>query len=227
VTRQTVKLDKLVKQLQREAAGNPKKTGVLGLMALVALYFWAPLVWQWLVPSGEKKKPVNTSETALILTDDPAEPSQQARTRKANRFRWDKVRQAIRDDQHMVSAMFDVGWADPFGGTVAVSPVVPANPVAEAAASDVGPEDAGLVLTSVLIGARQRTATINGETYREGDLVVAGPDDATQSLVFRLARIGPRAIDLERNRRTYTVELQLPKLASGDEIERTSKGRRD
>jgi hypothetical protein len=221
-----VKLDKLVKQLQREAAGNPKKTAVLGLMALVALYFWAPLLWQWLVPSGEQKKPVNKGEIALILTDDPAEPSQQARARKANRFRWDKVRQAIQSDQHMVSAAFDAGWADPFGGAVAVTPTLPTSPVAEVAATDIGPGEAGLVLTSVLIGARQRTATINGETYREGDLVTAGPADATQSIVFRLARIGSREVDLERNRRTFTLELQLPKLASGDEIERTKGGRR-
>jgi hypothetical protein len=44
-----VKLDKLVKQLRRDATANPKKTALLGVMALVALYFWGPLLWKGVV----------------------------------------------------------------------------------------------------------------------------------------------------------------------------------
>ena len=73
---ETVKLDKLTKQLRRDIAANPKKAAALGLMVLVALYFWGPLVWSWFAPAAARESS-KASNVALILTDDPAEPARQ------------------------------------------------------------------------------------------------------------------------------------------------------
>ena len=64
-----MKLDKLLKRLKRDAAASPQKAGALGLMVVVALYFWAPLVMKHL-PKG-KPKPGATAAGPVILGDDP------------------------------------------------------------------------------------------------------------------------------------------------------------
>ena len=58
-----MKLDKLARQLRRDVAASPKKAVALGLMVLVALYFWAPMVWKWIAPDqGKGKSTVSVSD---------------------------------------------------------------------------------------------------------------------------------------------------------------------
>src|SRR6266576_3193818 len=109
-----VNLEKLAKQLRRDLAANPKKAAALGLMVLVALYFWGPLAWKWVAAGGNKRNS-KVNMASLILTDDPVEPSHQTKVRGGAKFRWEKARQLIRQDPHMVSATFDARWIDPFG----------------------------------------------------------------------------------------------------------------
>ncbi|MBW8884592.1 MAG: hypothetical protein JF612_07410, partial [Planctomycetia bacterium] len=92
-----VNLEKLAKQLRRDTAANPKKAAALGLMILVALYFWGPLAWKWFSASGSKRS-AKTSLASLILTDDPVEPSQQTKARGGAKFKWEKARQLIKQD---------------------------------------------------------------------------------------------------------------------------------
>jgi hypothetical protein len=222
-----VKLDKLVKQIRRDAAANPKKAAALGLMLLVALYFWAPLVWRWMGHSG--KKPVRSVNASLILIDDPAEPTSQAKGKSASKFRWERVRQLIRSDPHMTTATFDTTWIDPFAAREQPQPEVAANSMAgeAVAASAPGPHEAGLALTSIAIGSRRRVATISGDTYQEDQvIVVGGKDNASAGLEFRVVRIGPQSVELERGGRTFRLELSKPKLGHGDEIKRV-KERKD
>ena len=219
-----MKLGKLVKQIRRDAAANPKKAAALGLMLLVALYFWAPLVWRWMGHGG--KKPVRTVNASLILTDDPAEPTSQAKGKSASKFRWERVRQLIRSDPHMTTATFDTTWIDPFAAREQAQSLVAANPVERdaATASAPGPHEAGLALTSIAIGLRRRVATISGNTYQEDQIiVVGGKDNASAGLEFRVVRIGPQSVELERGGRTFTLELSKPKLGRGDEIKRVQK----
>jgi len=171
-----VNLEKLVKQLRRDLAANPKKAAALGLMILVAGYFWGPLAWKWFSASGSKRS-AKANLASLILTDDPVEPSQQIKARGGAKFKWEKARQLIKQDPRMVSANFDVAWIDPFGqpaGAVEPDPVgnVSAEDMAvkAAAAAANAPLDAGelgLKLGGVLIGSRSRVATINGEPCHE------------------------------------------------------------
>ena len=219
-----MKLDKLVKQIRRDASANPKKAAALGLMLLVALYFWAPLVGKWLGNSG--KKPVRTENASLILTDDPAEPTSQTKGKSAAKFRWERVRQLIRSDPHMTTATFDTTWIDPFAAREQPPPGAAASPAAgdAATASALGPHEAGLTLTSIAIGSQRRMATISGDTYRENEMVVVGgKDNAAAGMEFRVVRIGPQSVDLERGGRTFTLELSKPKLGRGDRIQRVQK----
>ncbi len=110
-------LEKLTKQLRRDVAANPKKAALLGLMVVVALYFWGPLVWKFASVAGGKPRS-NANLASLILTDDPADSPQQGKTRSGGKFRWDKVRQIIRQDPHMLPAVFDPNWVNPFGRSV-------------------------------------------------------------------------------------------------------------
>ncbi len=217
-----MKLDKLAKQLRRDLAANPKKAAALGLMALVALYFWAPLVWRWISPQGGKK---SAQPLALILTDDPEQPSQSAK-RRANLFRWEKVRQLIAQDARMASAAYERAWTDPFAPQ-APPPASAATPAGIGAAPtpaslDLDPQQAGIALSGVLVGGKRRIATINGETYGEGSTIKIAKDGLFTAVEFRLTRITSQGVELERNGKTYSLLLIRPELAHGDQIKRAA-----
>jgi hypothetical protein len=220
-----VTLDKLSKQLRRDMAANPKKAAALGLMVLVALYFWGPLVWRWVAASGNKRSD-KTEMAALILTDDPAEPTQQTKARGGAKFRWEKVRQLIQEDRHMRSAAFDPTWTDPFGRGAKISLTETQTPPpaesATAAAASIAkePEEFEIVLNGIFIGAKTRVATINGEPCYVGEMVALGDKDDTTTQRARVKRIERQAVVLEMNGRAFRIELNAAKLARGDEIER-------
>jgi len=204
---------------------NPKKAALLGLMVVVALYFWGPLVWKF-AASARGKQTSATNLASLILTDDPGEPTQSGKSRTGSKFRWEKVRQMINHDNHMISATFDKTWIDPFGKSAlekreVVAETPPEDPAAIAAAAvlTVEPKDLGIVLGGVMVGPRTRVATINGESFREGDAVtVTAKGDQTSSVAFRVHRITRQSVQLELNGRIFTLELTPPKLGNGDQF---------
>src|SRR5262249_44855950 len=150
---------------------NPKKAAALGLMILVAIYFWGPLAWKWCSATGSKRS-AKANLASLILTDDPVGPSQQTKARGGAKFKWEKARQLIKQDPRMISANFEVAWIDPFGLSAGgigpenaknIPPEEAAKAAAAAAAAanatlDAG--DLGLKLGGVLIGSKSRVATI-------------------------------------------------------------------
>lgn len=221
-----VKLDKLAKQARRDLAANPKKAAILGLMLLVAAYFWGPLLWKWLAPGG-KAKGGKEGQTALILEDDPVEAAPQAKPGALRPFRWEKVRQQIRGDRFMVPAAYENHWPNPFAPlpvtTVTQQPIEGESQAAIGAAKtekELTPDTAGLTLASVTISPRLRTATIGGRTYREGaTITVGGGEDRTASAAaFRLVRVERQGVELEREGRTWWLEFDKSRLAQGDEI---------
>jgi len=64
----TVNLGKTARQIRREATRSPKKAAVLGLLCIVALWFWAPLVWDWLGEDGT----ASTEATSAAMATVPA-----------------------------------------------------------------------------------------------------------------------------------------------------------
>jgi hypothetical protein len=123
----------------------------------------------------------------------------------------------------MLTAEFDNLWVDPFAARQQPLTIQSGGAVggAQPAAAAVGPQEAGLTLTSVTIGLRRRAATINDETYRENELVVVGDKDHPQvEMKFRLVRIGAQSVELERGGQTFVLELSKPKLGAGDDVRR-------
>ena len=228
----TVNLDKLAKQLRRDLAANPKKAAALGLMVAVALYFWGPLVWGWL--HSEQSKKTGQSQLAhLILTDDPLEPADKAKSRSKARFRWEKVRPLLAQDPRMVSATFDEVWIDPFGKPAAGAEdngesqnASSKSTAAAAAAAEASPAEMGLTLSSVAISPRRRAATISGERYFVGDeITVNSKDGSLPPTKIRVATITAQEVELECNGKTITLRLARSRLANGDAIERSPPSR--
>jgi hypothetical protein len=217
-----VKLEKLTRQLRRDLLANPKKAAVLGLMLLVALYFWAPMLVRWMKPGKGAKTTASVGD--LILEDEPtAGPSGLAKANKG--FRWERVRQLMEGDERLRSAAFAQDWRNPFASpappadaALATDPEIIHHPVTP---PDVHPATAGLALRSVVTGVRSKAAMISGEVYREGELVPATEkSDAGDGLSYRLVRIARHAVELERNGKTFWLELDRPKMAKGDAVTR-------
>jgi hypothetical protein len=218
-----VKLDKIARQIRRDIAASPRKAAVLGLMVLVALYFWAPMIWGWIRPANTGSSAV-ASSSDLILEDEPIDPAKSAK-KEGRAFAWEKVRRKVAADPRMTPAVYDVSWADPFrppqkdaGSQTGVTPET-----AAAAAPAIDPAALGLKLTSVAISAQRRAAVISGEKYREGDLVPSNGDrqGSPPGIQFRLTKVGFHEVHLEYQGQTYILELSRPRLAPGDEWNRS------
>ena len=218
-----MKLDKIARQIRRDLVASPKKAVALGLMLLVAIYFWAPMVWGWIKPGTSDGKPT-VAASEVILEDDPVDPVATAH-KKGRVFSWEKVRRKVAADPRMTPALFETSWSDPFRPAEIRETGGPASTATELArgTAQVDPADLGLKLTSVAISSRHRVAIINGEKYREGELVpVTGKDGQSATGVeFRLVQVGFYEVGLEYQGKTYTLELSRPRLAPGDSLQRT------
>ena len=222
-------LNNLSSQLRRDLVANPKKAAVLGLMVVVALYFWGPLAWKFLKASGAKQNN-KANMASLILTDDPIESSQQTKSGSRIRFKWERVRQLIQQDPHMLSATFDASWVDPFGKPAASAAEAEAtressgaDPSAtEATASGTtDPQGLGLVLGGIMVSPRGRIATINGEACRQGEIVVViDSRNKNATCEIRILKINRQSVQLEFGGRIFSLELAQPRLANGDDFER-------
>jgi len=220
-----VKLDKLTKKLSRDLAANPKKAAILGLMVLVALYFWFPLLKEWVAGGG---KSGTAQASNVILTDDPVTEAGTSRKPKET-LRWEKVRQCVDSDPWMASATFDPQWRNPFATPLlvptekleATTDTPEAVATAPQGVPEIGPDQAGLSVASVVVGPRLRSVTIGGEVYCENDLVEATAQDG-ETLEFQIVSITPTEVQMQRNGKIYRLQLSRPRLAKGDRIDRGS-----
>jgi hypothetical protein len=136
----------------------------------------------------------------------------------------------------MVPATFEARWPNPFAPLpMAAQSQNSADGSPEAGESGahretgLTPDSAGLKLASVTISPRRRTATIGGNTYREGETIAtrSGDGASAKGAAFRLVRIERRGVELEREGQTWWLEFDEPKLAQGDEIEPSTGGERN
>jgi hypothetical protein len=219
-----VKLDKLARQFRRDLAANPKKAAALGVMVAVALYCWGPLLWGW-AASGRGDEQRVGELASLILTDDPVEATEKARSRSKARFRWETVRPLLAQDPRMASAALEELWLDPFARSAADSAEHSEVAAAEAARATASPGAAApsaerpLVLSSIAISARRRSAMISGARYGVGDWIgVTNQDGSTLGEGYRVVNIEPHQVELDRQGQNVVLRLERSRLASGDEI---------
>ena len=221
---------RLTRRLRRELTANPKKAAVLGLLVLVALYFWAPLVWRWIAPGNSRAKPAKaaaTNEGMPPVLSGLAPSPKSARGRNATTQEkklppsrpWDEVARWIENDPRMKPAGELPNSRDPFHAVAREVAEKPKSEEIKAAAAEAAaamtPEKLGLVLSSTLIGPQRRTALVNGRAYEQGG-TIHGAKDGRQ-FAFTLSEVHPRRIVLVREGKRY--ELTIPQPAPSGRLE--------
>jgi len=230
-------LERLIKQLGKEARRSPKKAAALGVLTLVALWFWAPLVWGWLRPEQPPEvavaaqagmtAPVSASEQGASGVATPPAASADASPTKtppgqpkpADRPDWRQVVEWMEIDPFSQPAELPQDLRDPFARKTEPEPLVAVEteggPEPEEEAPVVmDPASLGLVLSSTIVGPQRRAARINGKTYRAGEKLIVNKDG--RQYEFVLAEIHPRYVVLSDG--TARFELSLPKPDLSDAI---------
>jgi hypothetical protein len=196
------------RKLKREVLGSPKKAAALGLLCLVAIYYWAPLLSGWLkgadvavteAPASEST-PQQASSGAVTTAAAPA---------STYSCSWKQVAECLDNSQQQAAPLASIA-RDPFQ-TIKRAMMQPDVVEAEAPAQAVAPQDVGLVLSSTMVGRRQSVALIGGAAYRVGDEV---PGAADGEITFLLKSIHPRHIVLQRAGRQFELSLKEPELVT-------------
>ena len=222
-----MKLDKLIKRLKKDALASPQKAGALGLMVLVALYFWAPLVMKNF--KGKAKPGAAAGVKQVILGDDPVLVKAAVHP-ATNSAHWDRVREALAQDRLMQPAVHQVNWQNPFQPLVQAE----ATTVAKTRPEETRPDSkttpnvasvegelanqllSGVSLSSVMIGKRGTTAVIRGKLFRVGDLLSFGGDNGVPKVEFRITAIDERGVDLKFDGQPFRLERSKPTLTTGE-----------
>lgn len=232
---------KTLKKLKKELLRSPAKSAGLGIGLLVALYFWAPLAMGWLGWSGDAasppKPPAGGAKTAAVPASQPAaeKPPADAPKKSPQEPTW-KEQLALRENDPFTHP---VRWSrdrrnpfqivkppepePPADAELAVQTEAEAQTQAQAAQAQreafrPTAENLGLILQSTIVGPRQRTARINGFTYRQGDWIDLTPDGydalpasedqpAGAAYLWQISDITPQGATLRSGE--YTVELEI------------------
>lgn len=216
-------LQKLGKKLKREAANSPGKAAVLGLVCLVAIYFWAPLLYRWTVKSGDTPSPspdVSAAQPSMIAVAVPGTRETGATTSGLPSLDtpqpaadWQTTLQRIETDPDMQPAAFE-REVEPFAGPPAEAKLQVADldispaPVAE----KVTPSSLGITLVGTLIGPERRAARIGGKTVLVGQAieVVKG----TERYQFTLTDVQRDRVVLMREGERFELNVK-PALPAG------------
>jgi hypothetical protein len=207
-----VTIEQLKQRLRREATKNPKQAAVLGLLLVVALWFWAPLVWSWL-PKDQQAAAAQPGQPATAASqpqnDKPTEtePAEAA----ASGPTWETLAAWMKQDPLMAPATRLAGDRNPFAGADPVEAAKIAEivePPRREEQKEWTPDAMGLVLTSTIVGPRKRAALISGRAYAQGEKIVRQVEDAR--VVFELVEVHPRRIVLARDHARYELKLAEP-----------------
>ena len=188
-------------RLKSELGRSPKKAALLGLLLLVAMYYWMPLVFGWMKGGSPLLEPAVPA--AAVIPRSTATPAVPA---AMPAVAWQQIVKAMENDPHMALAATLVGDRDPFENVHRKVAEATATPEAKVQAL-VTPDTAGLILSSTVVGPRSRVAFVNGKTYRVGDIihVTADGDDLT----FAVVEIDAKQIVVEREKRRYVMKIKL------------------
>lgn len=218
---------------------------MLALGCVVALYFWAPLVWKWLPGTKASGGGPAAAMAVSSVTAPPAIASAQKQPtdKSVNKYGWDELVRWMGLDQRTKPAMLDTDFRSPFRLTPAQQQMLRQEPTADSADPhvaatniesqplDLSPRQLGLVLSGTIVGPRVRVATINGKTYRESAQIIVsmsgsaaeqvdGAESAasSQRIEFILAEVHPHKIVLVRAGKPYELALQRATLAGDEQL---------
>jgi hypothetical protein len=221
-----VNLERLGRAARAELTRNPKKSAVLAVICLVAIYFWAPLIKKWTSGSDIAAAPdVAVVATLVPVVDNTATSAAQADS--VTKRSWQTLVRLIEQDPNMMTATLEPELRDPFvqaqpaASTMAetagamgsdAAPVAPPAPALE-----LTPRQLGLLLNGTIVGPRVRLATINGKTYREQELVYvavasAGSADGDASASEATDRLLNHQTDPQESDRNNRIEFKLAEI---------------
>ncbi len=122
-----VKLSRLGKQVKRELVKSPIKAAILGIMVLVAAYFWVPLVWNWIRPEQSEAAPVAANgampatveqvETAVVVPQKAVVAPQKPVERD-----WTQLIDWMASDTRTLPAVLPADARNPFVDDLASQP---------------------------------------------------------------------------------------------------------
>lgn len=187
-------LGKIQKQLGRDIKKSPKKAAILALLALVAIYTWAPLLIG--SSSDEAAKPVAASAENVPSGQPAAIPP------TAALISWIEADKLISQDARMRSAEF-AATVEPFGNAMSkkIEDDEESAPADKKEEEELAPDRLGLLVTGTIIGGGRRVATINGKPVSEGRQVEAG------GKVFSLALVQRKQVVLVHGNKEYLVPV--------------------
>ncbi|MBS0209928.1 MAG: hypothetical protein JSS27_13350 [Planctomycetes bacterium] len=206
-------LSRYANQLQRELKANQKKAAMLGLLGLVAVWFWLPL----LMPKSTAAAAPAPSPVAAGTAPAPASPINH--DNKAPTWRWQDLDQWMTADLETKPFV----WTEDQGrNPFALVKLPPSETeIAEAQAkaaqqeqavqqsrSVCTPQESGLELSSTMI-ARVRKATINGKTYQLGDEV-----PVSRAIVFTLVGVEVGHVVLAREGSEFPLKIRRNTMTS-------------
>jgi hypothetical protein len=205
----------IIRRLEREVRGNPTKAAGLGVLLLIAGYFWAPLIAQ-LFGSGGPATPAPANVAAA--PQPPAQaiivPSlQKAAGGEVLAYDWQRYAKLIDDDSRMDGSAPLPEGSDPFRED---QPIVEAETSLAAEAVEesepeeapITPAEAGLVLGTTLVSTNKKVAEINGRSYGINDQVKTAKGDLDAN--FRVLEIYPRRVVLERLGKRFELKIPRP-----------------
>ena len=226
-----MKLGKLSKRLRKELFANPKQAAVLGVVCLVAIWFWMPLLWK-----SSARKPATTKTIAAGSNDAPAANEVTAVSAKEEpKFTWMQLQAWRQSDRLIGSATLPADSREIFRSPkqiAAATTLAESNDNEEglhnnqAAEQPVEMEKPTLVLESIVYGGTRRRALINGQTVKENDEFNlgeknSGDEASTLKIMGRVTSITPSEVVVEVAGRTLRLKLQPKLLNRGGVIERT------
>lgn len=212
--------NRYLEQLRREATRNPKKAAILGVMLLVAGYFWAPLVAGWFGSSGPAPAAPPPGAKAPVAVAMTAPAAATATVASGGRPSWQELVEWMKHDRRMRPAEPLGEGRDPFCGIQAEPPAetkLAEQQVAESKSPTL--QESGVKLTTTLVGTRGAFARINGKTYPQGAVIEVAVEGAKQS--YRLLEVHDRHVVLERDGARF--ELALPIGARANDAELVKK----
>jgi hypothetical protein len=197
-----VSQNQLIRRLKREATRNPKKFGALGLLLVVALWFWVPLVRGWFhkdepAPSAAGT-PTAVAAVPGISTPNPVIGNKAGKPAGAT-YSWDQVAEWREKDPLTKAAATLPARRNPFRASqeiVAIETAREQQPKKRAPeAPAVTAAELGLKLTGTIVGPKQSVALINGRTYRQGTQVAC--EKGGNHYSFRLVEVRRKDVVLE------------------------------
>jgi hypothetical protein len=161
-----VKLQELVKRLRRELTANPKKAAILGLVLLVGLYCWVPLLASWMgggstsvaAKAPDANADLLPSFTAMLTGQTAAKPKE---TEK--QYPWSTVAEWLDRDVRTTAADPRDLERNPFCAPPDKESKVVSTKVSK---TRITPKQLSMTLEGTMIGRQRKMAIIDGKSYQ-------------------------------------------------------------